>query len=371
MKIIAMYLPQYHSIPENDQFWGKGFTDWVTVRKAEPLYEGHQQPKIPLDNRYYDLSKKDNVMWQAKLAHEHGIYGFGVYHYWFNNEKNLLTRPTEMMRDTEDFPVKYYLAWDNCLWKRSWSNVAGNDWAPMADKKIDKDTGVEILIPYILGEEPDWRKHYDYVRTHFLSPNYIKKDNKPLFTILWYSPVMKDMCECWDKWAKEDGFDGMCFIYKYNAYKGIPEDAYRYNYQPQFSGWENISFVHRVYNKILRTMKIDPRKKMRVMDYDKVWGDILKYAEKHPESNLYHGAFVGYDDSPRRGRSRSIILEGSTPEKFGKYMKRLVDISEKQGKEYIFLTAWNEWGEGAYMEPDTVNGYAYLEALKNCRQKRE
>lgn len=86
-KLIAWYLPQYHSIPENDEFWGKGFTDWVTVKKAQPLYRGHQQPRVPLNNNYYDLSIKDNIAWQAKLAKEYGIYGFGIYHYWFNNEK--------------------------------------------------------------------------------------------------------------------------------------------------------------------------------------------------------------------------------------------------------------------------------------------
>lgn len=361
-----MYLPQYHSIPENDEFWGKGFTDWVTVKKAEPLYTGHQQPRVPLNDNYYDLSKRENVMWQAELAHKNGIYGFGVYHYWFNNEKNLLTKPAEIMRDEEALPVKYYLAWDNCLWKRSWSNVAGNDWAPTADKKIDKATGVEILIPYILGDEPDWRKHYDYVLTHFKSPNYIKKDNKPIFTILWYNSTMKQMCECWDRWAKEDGFDGVCFIYKFNAFRAYPKESFQYNYQPQYAGWENISFVHRVYNKFLRTLKIDPRKKMRIIDYDKVWTDLLSYAEKHNEPNRFHGAFVGYDDSPRRGRSHSIILKGSTPEKFGQYMKRLIDISKKQRKEFLFLTAWNEWGEGAYLEPDKKDKFGYLESLKGA-----
>ena len=170
-KIIAMYLPQYHSIPENDEFWGKGFTDWVTVKKAKPLFKGHEQPKVPLDNNYYDLSLKENVKWQAKLAKEYGIYGFGVYHYWFNNEKNLLTKPAEIIRDNDDIPINYFLAWDNANWKRSWSNVEGNAWAPVAD--VD-NKGPQILIEYILGEEKDWENHFNYLKLHFDSSKYIK-----------------------------------------------------------------------------------------------------------------------------------------------------------------------------------------------------
>ena len=96
-KVVAMYLPQYHSIPENDKFWGKGFTDWVSVRNSKPLFDGHNQPRVPENNYYYNLSVEDDVRWQAKLAKENGVYGFGIYHYWFNNEKNLLTKPAEIM----------------------------------------------------------------------------------------------------------------------------------------------------------------------------------------------------------------------------------------------------------------------------------
>ena len=359
-----MYLPQYHSIPENDEFWGKGFTDWVTVKNAEPLYEGHQQPRVPLDGKYYDLSKNEDVLWQANLAKEHGIYGFGVYHYWFNNEKNLLTKPAEIMRDAHSLPTKYFLAWDNISWKRSWSNVVGNDWAPMVDKQLDSTGGVKLLVPYVLGSEPDWRNHYNYVRTHFLSPNYIKNDNKPLFTILNYGPSMKKMCSCWDNWAKEDGFDGICFIFKSNVYSNRLKKAYKYDYEPHSVGWDKSSIMHRAYKKIIRLMHIDNRKDVSIYDYDEIWKKIIAFAKKHSEPYYLHGAFVNYDDSPRRGRKKSIIVKGGTPEKFSHYMEKLLEISYKQHKEYIFLTAWNEWGEGAYLEPDSINKYDYLYALK-------
>ena len=364
-KVIAMYLPQYHCIPENDEFWGKGFTDWVTVKNAKPLFDGHVQPRIPLSGYYYDLSNANDVEWQAKLAKDHGVYGFGVYHYWFNNEKNLLTKPAEILRDSQNGYVKYFFAWDNCLWKRSWSNVDGNDWAPLADKSEERNKGVQVLIPYILGKEPDWENHYKYVRTHFHSPNYEKKDGKPVFAILGYSPEIAKMCSFWDKLAKDDGFKGMFFIFKYAPFKGIPQTANVYNYEPHWSGWGNVPFLSRAYHKVLRVLNINYRKPITFYDYDKTWQKTIQYANHHSEKNLFHGGFVDYDDSPRRGKMKSIIFKGASPKKFREYFKKLYDISSTQGKEYIFLTAWNEWGEGAYLEPDIENGTAYLDAIRD------
>lgn len=362
-KIIAAYLPQYHCIPENDEFWGKGFTDWETVRNAKPLFEGHQQPRVPMSGEYYDLSKKDSVKWQCKLALDHGIYGFDVYHYWFNNEKNLLTAPTEIMRDCNDIDINYCLTWDNCSWKRSWSNVSGNDWAPLRDNPDKKKQGPIILIPYILGREKDWENHYNYVRTHFLSPKYIKVNNKPMFGIMSYSPEIQEMCDYWQILAHKDGFDGVHFVFKDYRFVKFPDSEYRFNYEPSNSGWNNFNMFTRILNRIKKDLNLV--KNLRFYDYDKVWHNILKYAESHPEEHLYHGAFVSYDDTPRRGRIRGIVIKGDTPEKFGAYLKSLLDISERQGKEFIFLTAWNEWGEGAYLEPDKYNGMRYLEALKS------
>ena len=363
-KLIAMYLPQYHSIPENDEFWGEGFTDWVTVKNAKPLYEDHQQPRIPLNNNYYDLSLTENVEWQCKLAFEHGIYGFGIYHYWFNNEKNLLTRPAEIMRDSKTISTKYFFAWDNGSWKRSWSNVPGNDWAPILDGQNAQKSGPQILIPYILGKEPDWKNHFNYVLTHFKSKNYEIIDNKPVFCIFSYSEELIPMCECWEKLAKDEGFDGIYFVFR-NDRSQIVFSKYKvFNYEPHYDGWGKISF-RRVLVKTLKIMHIDVEKGINFYDYDKIWKRLLKNAVRENRENLIHGAFVGYDDSPRRGTKRSRIVRGASPAKFGKYLKELIQISEKQRKDYLFLTAWNEWGEGAYLEPDTNNGFRYLEVIRS------
>lgn len=359
VKVIAMYLPQFHSIPENDEFWGKGFTDWVTVRNSNSLFEGHSQPRIPLNDNYYDLSQKENVIWQAQLAKQYGIYGFGVYHYWFNNEKNLLTRPAEIIRDHDDADINYLLAWDNGNWKRSWSNVNGNDWAPLAENQ--KHVGPQILVEYILGSEPDWENHYNYLRTHFRKDKYIKINNKPVFVIYQYSPEIKKMHNYWNQLAEKDGFDGVEVIYRYRGFDNMPDTETCFFYEPEWAGWKNVSTLKRKYERALELLHI--KTGLMIYDYDSVWNRLLKNARKESSQKKLLGAFVGYDDTPRRGKNGRVVLN-ATPEKFERYLRELLMISEQQGKEFVFLTAWNEWGEGAYLEPDTENGFSYLDALK-------
>lgn len=367
-KIIALYLPQFHQIPENDKFWGNGFTDWVTVKNAKPLFEGHRQPRVPLNKNYYDLSLKDNVVWQAKLAFDHGIYGFGVYHYWFNNEKNLLIKPAEIMRDAECIQTKYFFVWDNCSWKRSWSNVPGNDWAPVFDKKRKKQ-GPDILIPYILGRENDWLNHYNYLRSHFFSERYEKREGKPVFSIINYNENLKEMCDYWDNLAKNDGFEGMFFIFKYVETNKYHCNSCQYNYEPHHTDWTNRALLNRIRNRINRIIHFNKQKDIIVYDYDDTWRRLIRYAKKHKEESLFHGAFIDYDDTPRRGRNNARLIVGAAPEKFEKYFTELVSISLRQKKDYIILTAWNEWGEGAYLEPDTIYEYAYLKVIKNVITK--
>ncbi|MBQ4406563.1 MAG: glycoside hydrolase family 99-like domain-containing protein [Bacteroidales bacterium] len=360
-KIIALYLPQFHRIPENDKFWGEGFTDWVTVKNAKPLFKGHNQPRVPLNDNYYDLSQKENVAWQAKLAKEYGIYGFGIYHYWFNNEQNLLTKPAEIIRDNDDIDINYCFVWDNSSWKRSWSNVPGNDWAPIAETNIEHN-GPKILIEYILGGTKEWEKHYTYVASHFKKDKYIKKDGKPVFCIFNPSQAIFEMCKYWDELAIKDGFKGMNFIFK-GGKNEIPTNYERYNYEPHISGLWNDSFFNKVVNRLRKIF----HKGMQISfyNYDKIWKVILSNANCCTDKSLFYGAFVDYDDTPRRGALKGKIVKGSTPQKFEKYFYNLVTLCKQQQKEFLFLSAWNEWGEGMSLEPDSIRKYAYLEAIKN------
>ena len=362
-----MYLPQYHSIPENDAFWGAGFTDWVSVKNANPLYKGHLEPRVPLNRYYYDLSTKKDIVWQAELAKQYGVDGFGIYHYWFNNEKNLLTKPAEIILENKDIDIDFFFAWDNANWKRSWSNVPGNDWAPAMDHKPKKGEPV-ILIPYIIGEEQDWINHYNWLRPFFQDKRYLKKENKPLFTIFNYDEQIARMCECWNRLAREDGFEGMHFIFRFEERYHIPDSEYVLKYEPLFSGWSApLSIFQRIIRKIRRTMGIEggPRK----FSYDAVWPVILDNAKAMSRKEVYHGAFVMYDDTPRRGK-RGTVVTGATPEKFQSYLSELIEVSQAQNKDFVFLTAWNEWGEGAYLEPDENSGYHYLEAIRQIKNNQ-
>lgn len=369
-KVITMYLPQYHCIPENDKFWGKGFTDWVTVRKARPVFDGHLQPRVPLSDNYYDLSIKENVVWQAKLAKKYCIDGFGIYHYWFNNETNLLTRPSEIILENKDIDIEFFFAWDNNNWKRSWSNVDGNSWAPIAENQ-KSDKGPQILIPYILGSENDWERHFNYLLPYFKDDRYIKINGKPLFLVWGISDGIVKMADFWDILAKKNGFAGLAMIYKYDE-KGIifrrtmtPNADLMFKYEPSFTAWNKLNIWKRIVRKAHKILNIPEG--LQCYDYDKVWNTILRDAEgSYSDSRIINGAFVNYDDTPRRGTTRGKIVKGGTPEKYKRYFTKLLKITESQGKPFVFVTAWNEWGEGAFLEPDEKYKYSYLEATRDA-----
>lgn len=359
-KVIAMYLPQYHRILENDKFWGEGFTDWVSVKKASPLFEGHQQPRQPLDGYYYDLSEKQSIEWQIKLAKQYGVYGFGIYHYWFSSEKVLLTKPAEIILANLDLDMPFFFAWDNVSWKRTWSKLKGNDWAPISDDKKQDHTGPEILIDYIFGDEQEWKAHFDFLLPYFKDQRYIRYGGRPIFIVYHYAPEFEKMGEYWNLLAKEQGIEGVQLIYRYDQIQKIPDTDITFTYEPVFSGWGGTAA--RTISKITRLMG---KSALRKFDYDDVWKKLLNNASKQSKGEFWHGAFVGYDDTPRRGGKGTIIL-GATPEKFKKYISSLLRICGEQDKEFIFLTAWNEWGEGAYLEPDTDNKLTYLTALNEA-----
>ncbi len=367
VKILAMYLPQYHVIPENSKFWGKDFTDWVTVKKAVPLFEGHQQPVKPYQENYYDLSQKDSIAWQVELAKKYGIYGFGIYHYWFSNEKVLLTSPAEIILENRDLDIPFFFAWDNANWRRSWSRFRGNAWAPLQDGEQKKAHTKEesLLIKYELGEEADWENHFNYLLPYFQDERYIKVDGKPLFEIFNYSDKVYEMDKFWNELAIKHGFKGIQIVYKKSPLYQLPEECTNFCYEPVNSGW-GAAWKQYVFKAltILNLAKFGPYK----YSYDRVWNHILSGAKKRAASNCWHGAFVAYDDTPRRGRQGRLV-KGASPEKFKRYLSQLMQICADQEKDYILLTAWNEWGEGAVLEPSEHEKFGYLEAVKQIYEE--
>ena len=366
VKIIALYLPQFHETPENNTFWGKGFTDWVTIKKAKPLFHGHAQPNVPLNNNYYDLSSKEALKWQIDLAKKYGIYGFGIYHYYFSDNVQALTKPCEILLRSPELDMPFFFIWDNGSWKRTWSKMAGNDWAPVedAEQSITREKGSDLLLEFVLGNELNWKKHFEYLLPYFKDGRYMKMRNKPMFGIIGYSKQMANMAAYWNRIAPQYGFDGVHIIYKYNPYRTRNTDLSTYYYEPHHVAWESIFAL--VKRRLFAKFNVKP--KLSIFDYDDIWHKLLSEAENDSNPNRCLGAFVGYDDTPRRGKLGKVVW-GASPAKFENYFRKLIEIANRQKKEYVFLTAWNEWGEGAYVEPDEINQYAYLEAIKKVMEE--
>ena len=200
MRIIPVYLPQFHQIPENNEWWGKGFTEWVNVRNAKPLFEGHNQPRVPLNNNYYDLSNIETLKWQCKLAREHGIYGFCMYHYWFNGHL-LLQKPMEMLLAHPEIDINYCISWANHDWTDAWKAQNG---AP------------KTLISHDFDDEQDWVDHFNYMLPFFKDSRYMRENDKPIMIIYVPNLIRKlnKMLDLWTQMAKDAGFKGLTYIYQ-------------------------------------------------------------------------------------------------------------------------------------------------------------
>lgn len=350
--LIAFYLPQFHEVKENSEWWGKGFTDWVSVKNAYSLYPGHNQPRVPYKSDYYNLLEKRVMKRQVEMARKAGIEGFCFYHYWFGGRK-ILEKPVENYLRWTDLKQKFCLSWDNAPWIRTWSNIDGNDWNPLGDQ-WSKKKGQSVLIEQEYGGREQWKQHFDYLLPYFLDQRYIKIDGKPIFIIYRPDiiPCFGGMIRCWRKLAKESGLKGLYIIVT------NPQGDYEHSadgvllYEPGYT-WNNEVVNQQIIDNIGPVL----------YKFDTIWRKILFRKNKN-KLPVFLGAFVGFDDTPRRGRNGCVVIN-NTVQKFAWYLRLLLKKSKgrKYGK-YIFITAWNEWGEGAYLEPDEQNRYNYLKACR-------
>ncbi|CYV76949.1 glycoside hydrolase family 99-like domain-containing protein [Streptococcus suis] len=371
MRPIAFYLPQFHAIPENDEWWGEGFTEWTNMKAATPLFDGHLQPRIPLDNNYYNLLDEKTMEWQVELAKKYGLYGFCFYHYWFNGHM-LLEKPMEMMLNNPNINFPYMICWANEPWTNAW--------------KADGDE--KTLIAQHYGREKEWKQHFEYLLQFFKDKNYIVENNKPMLLI--YRPeiieCLNEMLDYWNELAIEAGFSGIDFAYQQVSYylldnKDESRFKYRVEYQPGYARYDvqkqsaglsqyllpiktkirNIVYGFDKKAKTNLSSKLT-RQKLSFEDYDELCQSIIN--RKADDEKSVAGMFVDWDNTPRRG-DRGRVCLGSTPEKFQHYMiEQIKNVNENYQNDMLFIFAWNEWAEGGYLEPDERNKYGYLEALK-------
>jgi hypothetical protein len=352
MEVIAFYLPQYHVIPENNKWWGEGYTEWKNVKGAKPLFAGHYQPRVPLNENYYDLLDTKVMIEQSKLAKAYGVTGFAYYHYWFDG-KRLLEKPVENMRRTPEIDMPYCLVWANEEWKKYWYGQ-----------------GEEVLINQNYGSRKNWEEHFEYLLDFFKDERYIKIDGKPVF-IIYRSGVMrqgKQMVDCWNRLAQKHGLPGIYIIGMKN-----------WEFETKACAWLDAMVDYEPTKeqrlKIMKKRIYDQKKLRERFDFG-IWNrltcDIHSYAHINRqmlrishEDNEFRGVFVDFDNSAR-AKKHGLIFYGSNPKRFKKYFSEHIRLSKKEGKDYIFINAWNEWGEGCYLEPDTKFKYGYLEAVRSA-----
>lgn len=351
MKVIAMYLPQFHRVKENDEWWGEGFTDWVAARDAKKLFEGHYQPHTPLNENYYNLLEKETMQWQANLMQEYGIDGVCMYHYWFKDGRQILEKPAENLLKWKDINMPYCFCWANETWARSWSKLQeANVWSNILEENMDQSSKA-VLLEQHYGNEEAWKKHFAYLKPFFEDERYIKIDGKPVFLIYKSSDIfcLNEMIEVWQECAKDAGWEGVYIVG--GCRKGAVTNAL------------DAEYIHEPRNAIQNFRQNNNT--VTTIDYSKLWDCILENEQVESVRTFYWGC-VGYDSTPRRGKN-GLVLTNNTPELFYQYMKKLLAKSRMEGNEITFVNAWNEWGEGMHLEPDEKYQYGYLEALKRAK----
>lgn len=356
-RVIAMYLPQYHPIPENDNVWGKGFTEWNNVAKARPLFRGHHQPNIPADLGFYDLRLSETRELQAQLAREAGVEGFMYWHYWFGNGKRLLERPFNEVLESgkPDFP--FCLGWANHDWKTSTWTTMGN---------LQKN---QMICEQTYPGEEDYIAHFNCCLKAFKDKRYIKVDGKPFFLLYDAKalPNAKQFFDLWNRLACENGFPGIHFVGINQPNDPKYKKVLNQGYDAVSHGgvWDPMQKIKGYYRMVLEKKirdKIDWLAPIDKYNYK----DFIKYTfnETDKWENVYPNIIPGWDRSPRSGKKAQIVY-GSTPELWKKHCKEAVDLVQNKTFEHriIILRSWNEWGEGNYVEPDERWGTAYLDAL--------
>ncbi len=353
-RVIAFYLPQYHEIKENNEWWGKGFTEWTNVKSGKALYKDHYQPKIPYNDNYYCLLEKETQKWQAELALKNGIYGFCYYHYWFNG-KLLLEKPMENMLKDPDINIKFCISWANEPWTKTWTGKEK-----------------EVIMPQSYGGIEEWENHLQYLLPFFKDGRYILKDNKPVFLLYRAENIVNcsEMITYWERRLKEQGFSGIYIIETLTGWQKkekINNSSAIVAMEPMHCFARDLSFMERAKHALIKRLKLYYLHIYNIYSYDKVWKKIVKKLIRS-KKDVYYGAFMNWDNTARKGKN-AIVVKGFTLDKFEKYFALIYKRSLMENKDFLFFNAWNEWSEGTYLEPDNKYGHDYLKIIAKVQDR--
>jgi len=351
LRLIAFYLPQYHPIPENDQWWGPGFTEWTNVARARSLFPGHHQPNLPGDLGFYDLRLPETREAQAGLAREYGIEAFCYYHYWFGG-KRILERPFNEVLESgrPDFP--FCLCWAN----QSWTGI----WHGAPDR---------VLIEQTYPGVDDHRTHFDWLTKAFDDKRYVRVENKPLFVIFNPNelPEARRVTDLWREMAVRAGLPGLFLV----AEHSWPD------WDPKERGFDAVVSVRLPPTRRDMDRKIPwkyPRQKLRYRLADRrrlptihQYEYVIEHLVIDPSPNIesFPCVIPNWDNTPRSG-ANGMVLNGSTPELFRKHLRKALRrvANAPEQRQIVFIKSWNEWAEGNYLEPDRRYGRGYLEVIR-------
>lgn len=350
-KVIAWYLPQFHQIDINNQYHGRGFTEWTNTSRVIPQFTGHYQPHIPYDVGYYDLLNPETLKRQSFLAHKYGIYGFGFFYYWFSG-KRIMERPLKLLLEHEEININYCLHWATDDWSMAWYG---------GDQKI-------ILKQEIPQVEFFWRD----IAPFFNDQRYIKIEGKPLLVIYKCKMFEKDQFVLFlkelRKKAKESGFEGLYIMLStgdgtFDCAEEWGGDAL-VEYQP----WKLAQ--SKMIMKKLPCGYLNPNFKGQIWDIGKAIEN-KEYLEKLASLKYFRSAMVSWDNSARKRETNALIMLGNTPDKMKKWLADIMIESKRihsREENFVFISSWNEWAEGSHLEPDYYYGYAWLEAVREAHE---
>lgn len=365
-RLIAFYLPQFFPIPENDAWWGPGFTEWTNVAKAQPLFAGHWQPHVPADLGFYDLRVPETRAAQAAMAKDCGVEGFCYWHYWFGNGRRILERPFHEVLASGEPDLPFCLAWANQSWTGIWH---GNP----------RTTLMEQSYP---GPE-DEAAHFAWALPAFRDPRHMHVDGKPIFVIFAPHdlPSTTSFIAHWRQLAERAGLPGLYFVAISNVFKSGVDRYHDAIYEPfdaitPLTPQDYLETVAKDYRQTIsqRIQRLTMKKIATRLHGGQnaspkriPYADVVAHAlEDMPEGPRYLPSVLpNWDNTPRSG-VRGVVYEGATPELFEAYLRKGVAkvANHPRSSAIVFLKAWNEWAEGNYIEPDLKYGHAYLDAVR-------